>query len=339
MNSSDDNTKNSLNNQYKQIQLLDILPNQILGFDVYLYLPANDKYVKYIQANDTMNDDQLQRLKFKKIKELFILKEDIEKYNQHISSNIRTLLATKDETQKQQAIKSAAELIISSVDLLSSDSDIVEWNNNCVELTKTVIDDIVETDDISVAYSKISEFLSDTPTLANHSLIVSSLGVIFAMSLGNASPRTLTEIAFGGLVHDVGLGDLPQKVTEKYFSREKMTLAEVALLKEHPRKGIIILNKNLRSKNITDNVLKIVFEHHENVCGKGYPQGLSYDDLSYLPKIASIADKVALEMLHLKKEEISLKYILLKIMREQEVKEFFDKRMLKVLLENISHGR
>ncbi|MBF0206567.1 MAG: HD domain-containing protein [Oligoflexia bacterium] len=334
---------NSSENEYKQIQLLDILPNQVLAFDVYIFLPANNKYVKYINENDTMDEDQIQRLKFKKINELFIHKFDIDKYNRYVSSNIRALLDTDNQQKRQEAIKSAAELIINSVDILSSDGDIIEWNNNCIELTKTVIDDIVKTEDIGIAYDKISEYLSGSPSLASHSLIVSSLGVIFAMSLGNTAPRTLTEISFGGLVHDIGLGDIPTQVAEKYLTKDEMTLVEVALLKEHPRKGINILQKIIRSKNITDNVLKIVFEHHENVCGKGYPQGLAYDDLSYLPKIISIADKVSFEMLDIDKEDISLKYIILKIIREQESKgygkELLDKRMLKALLESLSHGR
>ncbi|MBF0314981.1 MAG: HD domain-containing protein [Oligoflexia bacterium] len=330
---------NSFDSKYKQIQLLDILPNQILAFDIYLYLPANDKYVHYIRAHDVLTNDQLQRLKFNKIKELFILKSDLEKYNDYVSSNIRSLLSTEDGKLKKQAVKSAAELIINSVEMLSSDGNIIEWNNNCIELTKTVIDDIVQTDDISVAYDKISDYLSATPTLANHSLIVSSLGVIVAMSLGNSAPRTLTEIAYGGLVHDIGLGSLPAKIAEKYLNREEMSVVEIALLKEHPRKGVNVLQKIIKSRNITDNVLKIVLEHHENVSGHGYPQGLAFDELSYLPKIISIADKVALEMLSIGTGEISLRYIILKIMREQGPKEIFDQKMLRVLLESLSHGR
>ncbi|MBF0360286.1 MAG: HD domain-containing protein [Oligoflexia bacterium] len=325
--------------EYKQIQILDLLPNQVLNFDIFIYLPTNNKYVKYINANDAMDFDQLQRLKFKKINELFIKKDDLEKYNRYVSSNVRALLNTGNEESKHKAVKVAAELIINSIDTLSSDSDILEWNNNCVELIKTVIDDIVQTDDISTAFNKISDLLSKEPTLANHSLIVSSLGVIFAMSLGNSAPRTLTEIAYGGLVHDIGLSELPAKVSEKYFNCEEMTLAEKALLKEHPKKGVILLQKNIKSKNITDNVLKIVFEHHENVCGKGYPLGLSYDDLSYLPKIISIADKVSFKMSSIKKEDISLKYIILKLKEEQGEKEILDKKMIKILLESISHGK
>ncbi|MBF0298658.1 MAG: HD domain-containing protein [Oligoflexia bacterium] len=340
-NKNENEIVNDADNDYKQIQLLDILPNQILGLDIYLYLPTNNKYVKYINASDTMDFDQLQRLKFKKINELFIKRVDIEKYNRYISSNIRALLNTNanNEEAKQKSVKVAAELIISSIDMLSSDSDIIEWNNNCVELTKTVIDDIVQTDDISTAFDSISDYLSDRPTLANHSLVVSSLGVIIAMSLGNSDPRTLSEIAYGGLVHDIGLGELPSKVSEKYFNNEEMTLAEMALLKEHPRKGVILLQRNIKSKNITDNVLKIVFEHHENICGKGYPNGLSYNELSYLPKIISIADKLSFKMMQSRKEDISLKYIVLNLMRDQAGKELLDNKMIKVVLENLSYGR
>ena len=36
--------------EFKQIELQSILPNQVLGFDIFIFMPINGKYISYISA-------------------------------------------------------------------------------------------------------------------------------------------------------------------------------------------------------------------------------------------------------------------------------------------------
>ena len=236
--------------EYKQVELKSILSNQVLGFDIFIFMPTNNKYICYISGRDPVDENKLKRLKFKKINSLFIKSEDLPLYNKYISSAVRGRLNNLSKDKKKEAIISSAELIINSVNMLSSDEDMVEWSNNCVEVTKAVVDEIVQTKELSAAYDKISQFFSDSPNIVNHSLAVSSLGVVIAMALGNFAPRTLTEIAYGGLVHDVGLGEVDPGIISKYLNSEKMSSIEKGLLKGHPDQGVKMLSNIIKSKNI-----------------------------------------------------------------------------------------
>ncbi|MGK5086876.1 HD domain-containing phosphohydrolase [Bdellovibrionota bacterium FG-2] len=322
--------------EYQQVQILNILPNQILNFDLYLFLPANNKHIKYVAAGDRMREEQLQQLKFKKTMFMHIRCDDAEKYNSFIKSNIRNLLNNEDKNLRIMAIKASAKLVMNSLDMVGSELDLITYSNNCVEVAKSVADELTHSN-ISDAYSTVLEFMSGTPSLSNHSLMVSSLGVFMAMSLGNYAPKTFTEVAYGGLIHDIGLSALPLDITAKYLAGKEMTPEETLLLQTHPAMGLKMIEKLTHSKIITENIIKVILEHHENMSGTGFPQKLIWSKLSYVPKIVSLADKVALAIAkNIGSDDLSLKNILLQILKKQEQSQIqnYDKRMIRMILEN-----
>ena len=44
---------------------------------------------------------------------------------------------------------------------------------------------------------------------------------------------------------------------------------------------------------VSDNVKRIVLEHHERIDGSGYPQGLAGNEIHYLSRIIAVADVIA----------------------------------------------
>jgi len=322
----------SVDREFKPIKIHDIFPDQVLGFDIYIYLPTNKKCIKYIKAHDTINEKQLNRLKLRHINELFIHKDDIDKYNKYVSLSIRSKLDEADEEQKQDIIKSCATDILSAVDTLTSDEDKIAWTNNCIEITKVVINDLTDSN-ISNIFDKLQKFLSDSPTVVNHSLCVSSLGTIIAMTLGIYSSKSLSEIALGGLLHDIGLSRVSEETIEKFMLRKEFTTREETEFYRHPQEGIKILGKTLKSKHITDNVLQIVLEHHENLQGTGFPRNIPGLKLSYLTKIIGIADRLALDVFN--SEKASFKYHVLRLLKEQEMKKELDITILNKILETV----
>jgi putative two-component system response regulator len=94
---------------------------------------------------------------------------------------------------------------------------------------------------------------------------------------------TLEALKVGGVVHDIGKVAIPDHILNK---PGRLTEAEMAVMRRHPVIGHDIL-KPLRTFR---QVLPIVRWHHERPNGRGYPDGLSGDEIPLPARIASVAD-------------------------------------------------
>ena len=86
-----------------------------------------------------------------------------------------------------------------------------------------------------------------------------------------------------GLVHDVGKIGVPETVLCKPGALEQH---EVDQVRRHPEIGWTIL------KDIPnfDDILPGVTQHHERWDGKGYPEGLSGEDIPLCARLIALAD-------------------------------------------------
>ena len=91
------------------------------------------------------------------------------------------------------------------------------------------------------------------------------------------------QIEIAGLLHDIGLMGLPQTLLEK--DKEDMAEAELKLFKQHPIIGQICLQPVERM----DPVGAIVFSHHENFDGSGFPDGLKGEQIPLGARIIHVA--------------------------------------------------
>lgn len=95
--------------------------------------------------------------------------------------------------------------------------------------------------------------------------------------------QELEELKFGSILHDIGKIGIPEHILNKAGS---LTDEEYQAIKEHSIKGFQIL-ENLE---YLQHSRRIILEHHERIDGKGYPSGLSGDEIFYLAKIVAVAD-------------------------------------------------
>jgi HD-GYP domain-containing protein (c-di-GMP phosphodiesterase class II) len=115
-----------------------------------------------------------------------------------------------------------------------------------------------------------------------HSERVALLARTLAGALGlPAAERDRIHIA--GLVHDVGKIGVPEAVLTK---PGKLTDAEFALIRQHPRIGHTIL----RGIPLLADILPAVLHHHERWDGRGYPDGLTADNIPVYARIIAVAD-------------------------------------------------
>jgi HD-GYP domain-containing protein (c-di-GMP phosphodiesterase class II) len=115
-----------------------------------------------------------------------------------------------------------------------------------------------------------------------HSERVSRISVAIGKRLGMGEEE-LETLRISALLHDVGKIAIDDSILKKPAA---LTDAEFAIMKTHPQRGYKIMSQIPAMKEF----LPGMYMHHEMVNGKGYPQGLSGDEIPMQAKIVSVAD-------------------------------------------------
>lgn len=111
---------------------------------------------------------------------------------------------------------------------------------------------------------------------------VSRFSYLLARELDLPEPEA-ERIALAGFVHDLGKVGVPDEILNK---RDKLTDAEYAVIKTHPSIGADLFKDHPLEQAVLDGV----FAHHERPDGRGYPRGLSEDQISTMAAIIGITD-------------------------------------------------
>lgn len=109
---------------------------------------------------------------------------------------------------------------------------------------------------------------------------------VFAKCIGEQlglDARQCEHLYMSGLLHDLGKIGIPDHVLCK---PGKLTDEEFAVIRQHPSIGHAILNHLPQLHHILPGVL----HHHESVNGKGYPAGLSEQQIPLFARILAVAD-------------------------------------------------
>lgn len=129
------------------------------------------------------------------------------------------------------------------------------------------------------------------PYTAGHSERVAQYAHSIAKELG-LSEQDLKIIHLGGLLHDIGKIGIPDSVLNK---PDRLTAEEYDVMKQHPVIGEELLRRVYTTSNILDEndrerMLEIVLSHHERPDGRGYPHGLTEDEIPLFARITAVAD-------------------------------------------------
>jgi HD-GYP domain-containing protein (c-di-GMP phosphodiesterase class II) len=178
----------------------------------------------------------------------------------------------------------------------------VALRRQAADLVRTVMQDArlgkaVELDDVSPVVENITaSILRNASALLGlsviqskddytflHSVSVCTLLVAFCRSR-KMDADTIYQAGVGGLLHDTGKALIPDAILNK---PGRLTDAEFAVVKRHPRDGHDILS---RSPEIGAIPLDITLHHHERRDGSGYPDAQAGAGISELAQMAAIVD-------------------------------------------------
>ena len=145
------------------------------------------------------------------------------------------------------------------------------------EFSVRLLDANLET--LALLGSAIAKRDSDTHA---HNYRVTIYAVRLAEAVG-VPPPTIRSLIKGSFLHDVGKIGIPDGVLLK---PGKLDDVEYALMKTHVEHGRDIVS---RSRWLQD-AMDVVYAHHEQVEGRGYPRGLAGSDIPVTARMFAIAD-------------------------------------------------
>ncbi len=108
--------------------------------------------------------------------------------------------------------------------------------------------------------------------------ISKDLGLLF-----NLPEEDQFNLEGGALLHDIGKIGIKDDVL---FKPSSLSSEEFSIMKTHVILGANIVSQVPKLKRCLEPILF----HHERIDGKGYPHGLSGDDIPFVAKITTVAD-------------------------------------------------
>lgn len=121
-----------------------------------------------------------------------------------------------------------------------------------------------------------------SPHFHGHSRAVAMQAAAIAEALG-LSVREVEWIRTAGVLHDVGMIAVPDRLVEKPSA---LTPGELEVIRSHPDRGVEILEP---MKHLGP-AIRYVHEHHERWDGSGYPMGKQGDEISLGGQILGISE-------------------------------------------------
>ena len=158
------------------------------------------------------------------------------------------------------------------------------------EKARKMVNDIISSvnDQAKSVMQEVMQLANLDPEL-EHAVNVSSYAVIFAMTFGRIDTQLLADLALAGLLHDLGLSQIPADVTILPF--QEMSDEQRAVYAEHVTQSASLIRRY--ASDTPERVSHLISQHHEKFDGTGYPahlEGFDFDDIAQILGLAEILD-------------------------------------------------
>jgi putative nucleotidyltransferase with HDIG domain len=251
-------------------------------FDIYLRL-AEHRFVKLVNANESFDDQTLERLRIERsVENFYILSTErlnyIEKCN-----NLANDFAKIGKTPNVINVQSEAiDKYIEEIYCNGIDPEIVSYGKTmCLAVKKDILD--------NHQYSHLLTLLDNLkPESLSHHYLVIFLANMIAEQFHWSSDLIANTINMAGLFHDIGKTKLPEELRNK--NPLSMTKNEKLQYEQHPIWGAEILSSH---QYINQTVTQIVLQHHELQDGTGFPHALKGNKILNLSALINFCDQLS----------------------------------------------
>lgn len=277
----------SQDDNYCKLSIDDFISGHQIKFDIYIRL-SDKKYLKIAHSGEEIAIERIKAFKAKNLQYLYMSKDDFRRY---MDFNLALLPMVKNNStiskdKKRTFLRHTSEVIFEHLHLNGVDEEGFQMAKTIVEATASLM---TEPDDMMNLIQMLDKH---SDHLYAHGLGVSLYSVIIARQVKWSSPANIYKVAMGGLLHDIGLKEIPPVILQKH--RKDMTHEEVQMYESHAQRGLEILSQ---LKAVPTDILQIILQHHEDCTGLGYPRKLTKKHIHPMARLVSVADEFCMMVL------------------------------------------
>ncbi len=278
----DENILNAKDEEFTKVKIETCQGGNITIFDHYIKL-GKGRYVKVMCKGDSFDITRIQKyITDGKMEHLYFKTKDRTTYINFMNDFSKKMVETckvGSTATIVENLKSTTELYIEEIYTAGIKPQLLEEGMKiCQNMFQLVQKD-----------SELAKYIREMQGNENkgngHLFMVSFFSTIICKNIDWHSEKTTETIAMGGLFHDIGKLKLPPNL--RNLEEKDVPHNLLPLFRQHPLFGFEMLSK---SKTVSEQVKQIVYQHHELVNGKGYPNQLTAAKIYPLAKIVSLAD-------------------------------------------------
>ena len=261
------------------ISLATLASSSAVGLDLYIKSVQTEEFKLFRGADYPMSERDLQRLRARGIKQLYIQRSAREQYQAYLRQVASTSAdgQTATYTVRLAAVNEVVRDVLES-DFKRADND--RMVDSAMELGSITADLI--THDQFAAADMLRVLHHDYATFT-HSANVAFYSGMLADAIG-LDAQEVQLIVAGGLLHDLGKLEIDERILCK---PGRLDDEEFRIIRSHPTIGF---RKLARREDLVAGQLMMVYQHHERLDGKGYPTGCEADEIHLWAKICAVVD-------------------------------------------------
>ncbi len=270
---------------FRSVKLIDLCAGVQLSFDLWVFLPANNKHVLFLRAGEIFSSDRLKKLQFENFNSLHVTLDQIQLFRDYTSSRLLKNLSQDglSTTERAEKLKESVRILLSG--LIGNHSKVGTFSEGKTVLVecRKIVETFMSFSKSGEFYSRIKIALDDMSDAYTHSSNVSTFATLFSLGTKLGDPETCS---MAGLLHDVGMVKVSKEI--QGLREDQLTQDQKNILHSHVQAGLdyIIYRKMI----IPEIVKNAVAQHHERPSGSGYPKKLQSQKIIIESQIVGIAD-------------------------------------------------
>ena len=251
-----------------------------ISFDVYLKL-SEDNFAHVFSKSSGVDYKRLAQYISKGVAHLYIRCEDDSLFKEYMQRSPEKIF----NDPKVAGAKKVSILLNMAEQNIAELFSIIQVGEEAAATSVKIVKNFISLmSDNPKTLATLLKTASHGEYLYYHSISTAIVSMFLAKASGQANARMLEICGLGGFLHDVGLTMLPKEIVD---SPTDLTPAQWREMRSHTKLGLKMLEG---TPNIPDEVRYIVFQHHEEPGGSGYPSGLRGPVIFYPAKIVGLAD-------------------------------------------------
>ena len=248
------------------------------GFELYVRDPTGTSRMRlYRGRNVSLCESDIKHLLERGIQTLYTKSSQAREYSDFLRERVLSD-QSMPLTQRYELLTRAARVVFEDA---FKQKDVGAICATTSELSEQLTE-LVNHNDIRL-FDLVEVMLHDYSTYA-HATRVCSYAILLAQGLGIRDRQTLSQIAEGALLHDVGKIFISEGIIAKNY---RITPEERELMRTHPTQGFRRLSVR---KDIRWDTLMMIYQHHERIDGCGFPVGLEGDEIHPWARICAVAN-------------------------------------------------